>query len=415
MSHYDVAVIGAGAAGLAAGLRLQGSGRGFIVLEARSRIGGRAFTDTETLGLPFDCGAHWLHAAAQNPFTKIADRLGMRYNSRISWADIMRFGGGGTLPDDVQEEAADYILRVLDALPSVGEAGLDVPFSDYLEPGNRWNPLMRHIIGQITSHDPEDCSTLDYARYVHAGGDFPVEDGYGTLVARNAAGLDVTLSTPVTRIDWSGPEVRLETPRGTVTARAIILAVPVNVLLAGAIRFAPALPSQLMDALHDCPMGVSEKLAIRLDRPIEGLGHVYGDVIDLSGARAPFNLHVNPFGRPLLVSHFAGSPGRELERLSDEGMMALAMEAVVDAFGSGIRKRVTGTLRTHWASDPFTLGGYSHAKPGRADSRRVFSESVGDRIVLAGEHCSIPFFSTVHGAHLSGIAAAEKVLGLVLQ
>ena len=92
-------------------------------------------------------------------------------------------------------------------------------------------------------------------------------------------------------------------------------------------------------------------------------------------------------------------------------MTALAMEALAEAFGSARPKRVVKTLRTHWASDPFTLGGYSHAKPGRAASRLMFAEPVGDRIVLAGEHCSIPFYSTVHGAHLSGIAAAEKAVG----
>jgi monoamine oxidase len=94
-------------------------------------------------------------------------------------------------------------------------------------------------------------------------------------------------------------------------------------------------------------------------------------------------------------------------------MMAMALDALSEAFGASIRKRVVKTLRTHWASDPFTLGGYSHARPGRAASRLRFEETVGDRIVLAGEHCCIPFFSTVHGAHLSGIAAAEKALNLM--
>lgn len=407
MSHYDVAVIGAGAAGLAAGLTLQASGKSFIVLEARDRIGGRAFTDTTSLGLPFDMGAHWLHAAAQNPFTTIADRLGFAYNSRISWADVVRFGKGGPLPDPVQEEAIDDIVDVLERLPNAVD---DVAFSNFLEPGNRWNPLMNHIIGQITSHDPADCSTLDYSRYVEDGGDYPVENGYGALVARNAAGLPVTLSTPVTRIDWSGPQVRVETQRGTLTASTVILALPVNVLIAGSVRFDPALPPDLVEALHDCPMGVSEKLAILLDRPIEGFGHIYGDVIFSDPAKRPFNLHLNPFGRPLIVSHMGGSYGAEMEKLSDADMMALAMEALVEAFGASMRNRVARTLRTHWASDPFTLGGYSHAKPGKAASRLRFAEPVGDRIVLAGEHCSIPFFSTVHGAHLSGMAAAEKAL-----
>lgn len=413
MSSYDIAVIGAGAAGLAAGLSLKSSGRSVIVLEARDRVGGRACTDMG-LGLPVDCGAHWLHAAAQNPFTKIADRLGARYNDQTSWEDWTLYAKGGSAPDEAIEESGQYLEKVLGGVDEAGAAGRDVAFSDFMEPGNRWNPLARQMIGLITSHDPKDCSTLDTARYEDEGGDFPVEDGFGTLVKRHAAGLDVTLSTPVTHIDWSGPEVKITTPRGTITARAIILAVPVNVLIAGLIRFSPGLPHALTQAFNDCPMGVSEKLAMLLDRPLEGVEHLHGDIIDLSSpARQPFNLYVNPFGRPLIVSHTAGVHGREMERLSDAEVTALALEALSEAFGSSIRKRVVRTLRTHWASDPFTLGGYSHARPGRAQSRLMFQEPIGNRIVLAGEHCSIPFFSTVHGAHLSGIAAAEKALGLL--
>ena len=415
MSHYDVAVIGAGAAGLAAGLELQKTGRSFIVLEARDRIGGRAFTDTATLGLPFDHGAHWLHAAAQNPFTKIADRLGFAYKADIDWGPdhSTRYGKDGPLPEAAQMEAMGYIETVLDAVHAAGAAGRDVAFSDFMDPQNRWNTLTRQLIGQITSLDPELCSTRDFARYDSDGGDFPVAMGYGALVARNAAGLPVTLSTPVTRIDWSGPLVRVETQRGTLTASTIILALPVNVLIAGAVRFDPALPPDLVEAFHDCPMGVSEKLAILLDRPIDGYGHLYGDVIFSDPAKRPFNLHLNPFGRPLLVSHMGGSYGAEMEKLNDHDMMSVAMDALVEAFGASVRSRVMRMLRTHWASDPFTLGGYSHAKPGVAASRLKFSEPVADRIVLAGEHCSIPFYSTVHGAHLSGVAAAGKAMTLL--
>ncbi|MFO1132093.1 MAG: NAD(P)/FAD-dependent oxidoreductase [Hyphomicrobiales bacterium] len=414
MSHYDIAVIGAGAAGLAAGLALQKAGKSFVVLEARDRIGGRAFTDT-SLGLPFDMGAHWLHSADVNPFVQIADRLGLSYNDQISFEGehIVRFGKDGPLPAGVQAEIAQYIVKALEAFIAAGAAGRDVPFTDLFDATSRWYPLLHQLIGQITSIDPEHCSTLDASRYVYDGGDYPVMDGYGALVARNAAGLPVTLATPVSRIDWSGRDVRIETDRGTVTASSVILAVPVNVLIADGIRFDPALPPALVQAFRDCPMGVSEKLAILLDEPIQGFGHVYGDVIFADPAKPPFNLHLNPFGRPLLVSHFGGSHGAELEKLSDDEMMALAMEALVEAFGANMKKRVVATLRTHWASDPWTLGGYSHARPGKAASRLMFSEPVGDRIVLAGEHCSIPFFSTVHGAHLSGIAAADKAVRLI--
>lgn len=74
----DVVVIGAGAAGLAAARSLRRAGRRVIVLEARTRIGGRAFTDRTALGAPFDRGAHWLHSAEDNPFLAEARRLGRR-------------------------------------------------------------------------------------------------------------------------------------------------------------------------------------------------------------------------------------------------------------------------------------------------------------------------------------------------
>lgn len=412
MSHYDIAIIGAGAAGLAAGLALHGSGKSVIVLEARDRVGGRAFTDRTSLpGIPFDCGAHWLHAAAQNPFTAIATKLGFRFRTDMDWSKRTLFLRNGTQAGKgLLEASMQSLMTALGAIDEAGRQGRDIAFSDVISKTDPWYPLTRRIIHQITSHEPEDCSALDFSRYDEEGGDFPVEDGYGALVAANAGGLPVTLSTPVDEIDWSGPEARLSTARGTIRARTIILAVPVNVLIAGAIRFVPALPAHLTQAFHDCPMGVSEKFAILLDRPIDGIPHTYGDIIDEPPmSSSPFNMHVNPFGRPLLVSHFGGTVGRDLERAGEPAMNALAMENLTAAFGTDIRKRVVKTLMTHWQSDPFALGGYSQCRPGKAGARTIFMEPLGP-IILAGEHCSGNFYSTVHGAHLSGIAAAKRAL-----
>jgi monoamine oxidase len=415
MSHCDIAVIGAGAAGLAAGLTLQDKGMSFIVLEARDRIGGRAWTDTECFpGIAFDRGGHWLHAAAQNPFTKIADQLGIRYSTDMDWSKRVLFTGGEKRAGTVlMREASSSLMGALERVTEAGEDGKDIAFTELLDPNDPWELLNRRVFHQITSHEPEDCSALDYARYVDEGGDFPVEDGFGTLVARNAVGLPVTLSTPVTRIDWSGKDVKIETSKGTLGAKALILAVPVNVLLAGGIHFTPELPVGTMKALHDCPMGVSEKFAVLLDRPIDGLGHVYGDVVDGPPVTKAFNLHINPFRRPMLISHFGGGYGRELIAAGEDTVRAIALDAMAEAFGSGIRKRVIATTMTNWVADPFTLGGYSHARPGRAASRLQLAEPIGGRIVLAGEHCSIPFYSTIHGAHVSGIEAAERASRLL--
>ena len=242
------------------------------MLEGRDRIGGRAFTDTTTLGLPFDCGAHWLHSANQNPFVGIADRLGFAYNSNISFdgEHIVGHGKGGPLPAAVQAEAVAYTMQVLDAIYAAGGEGRDVPFSDFMDPASRWNLLLRQLIGQITSSDPEDCSTLDTSRYVYDGGDFPVEEGYGALVARNAAGLPVTLSTRhphrLVRAPCTAGNTERNGDRGhdhprRARQRADRRRHPLR----------PRPSGPLIEAFHDCPMGVSEKLAMLLDRPIEGL------------------------------------------------------------------------------------------------------------------------------------------------
>jgi monoamine oxidase len=415
VNDYEFAVIGAGAAGLAAGLALQEARRNFIVLEARGRVGGRAFTDSTSFpGIAFDQGAHWLHAASQNPFTKIADALGFRYSTDIDWSHRALFMGNGKRTGRrMLAEAAASLMGALERFDAAGEEGRDIAFSELLDSEDPWYPLTCRTLSQITSHEPGDCSTLDYWRYDDVGGDFPVEDGYGALVARHANGLPVELSTPVTRINWSGKRVSVETPRGLFSAGAIILAVPVNVLIADGIRFEPALPPRLVEALNNCPMGAAEKFAVLLDRSIDGMGHTYADVIpEMPIISPPVNLHINPFGRPMLISHLGGAVARDLEKAGDQAMHAVAMEAMVQAFGSAIRQRVRKTLFTHWTSDPWTRGGYSHCRPGHAAARKVFTEPVGGRIVLAGEHCSQHFYSTVHGAHLSGLAAAKAAMAL---
>jgi monoamine oxidase len=94
-------------------------------------------------------------------------------------------------------------------------------------------------------------------------------------------------------------------------------------------------------------------------------------------------------------------------------MRDLAIERMVFAFGGDIRKCIVKCVTTHWSSDPWTRGGYSHCRPGKASVRAVLRETVGERLIFAGEHCSEHSYSTIHGAHESGVAAAEKAADLL--
>ena len=95
MADPAVVIIGAGAAGVGAGLELQAKGIPFIIVEAQDRIGGRAFTDKTSLGLTWDQGCHWMHCADVNPLVAWADRLGATYlkDRRDDWFGVWRDGG----------------------------------------------------------------------------------------------------------------------------------------------------------------------------------------------------------------------------------------------------------------------------------------------------------------------------------
>ncbi|MFG1425451.1 flavin monoamine oxidase family protein [Roseixanthobacter glucoisosaccharinicivorans] len=415
MSMVDVAVIGAGVAGLAAGRALEGSGLSVTILEAAGRIGGRAFTDTASFAQPWDLGCHWMHSALDNPFVAIADRLGFSYR-RSTQHYIRKLHLGTRWADDDERDAAVRAVEAaFEAIAAAGLAGRDIPASDVIPDAGPWNRLVRHWIALMTAATPQDISTLDFARYHDGGENWPVVEGYGALVAAQASGLKVTLNCPVHLVDWSGAGVRLATAKGDVTARAVIIAVSTDVMAKGHLRFAPALPPELAEAMAALPLGVSEKVAFGFDRDVFGFSERAGiNTIDFTRPeRAPVNFQIIPGARPLAIAHLGGASGRALVEAGPQAMADFALAGLSDVFGADIRARVTAWRSTSWARDPHIGGGYSCALPGKAHLRGRLFAALAERILFAGEAVSEHAFSTCHGAHLSGQAAARSAISLL--
>lgn len=410
MTVVDVAVVGAGAAGLAAAYRAYELGLSCYLLEAKPRIGGRAHTDTETFGIPWDRGAHWLHSADINPLTRIAEELGHPYLARPRPFDGnfhlgRRWGTGAEWRAYRDEFEAAY-----ERANEEGETGHDISVFEAMDNGSRWARMVHHIFTAISGMPPSEISTGDLAAYRDSGANWPLVRGYGALLEARYAGLPVELSTPVSAIDTSGAHILIETPRGTARARSLIVTVSTNVLASGAIRFTPELPAGLQTALTHVPTGHANKVAFHFRRDVFGLPETsYVNFMDeRDAARPACSFQVKPFGSNLAIAYLGGDLAEGLDRAGEAEMISFARAALSDMFGTNIFKELSGVAATRWTSDPHTLGAYSCARPGHADQRGVLAEPVSERFFLAGEAVSPDWYSTVQGAHASGIAAADR-------
>ncbi|KAA2241079.1 flavin monoamine oxidase family protein [Salinarimonas soli] len=404
-SDVDVAVIGAGAAGIAAAQELTRSGRSVMVLEARDRVGGRAHTDT-SLGIPFDAGALYIHWGERNPWRKIAEELKVPLEPD-GWGEVpLVFRNGQRLSESERARRRGGFGWVWSAIEQAGE---DRSFVDAVR--NAPQEVLDAAAGLTLfslGEDPQRVSVADYQE-LWSGDDYLVPSGYGALVARAGQGLPVRLGTPVTAIRWDGPAVEIETATGILKAGAVVVTVPVGVLKAEGIRFTPDLPSATRDALDGLGMGAYTKIALRIDRkriePLESTS--YFEIGD-NGAVTSYDFW--PFERDLMIALLGGDHGRAVCEAGEREAVAFATDRLAAMVGERARKAVTGGRLAAWWTDPYAHGSYSIVKPGRLAAREALRQPVGGRIHFAGEATAGGGAMTVGGATLEGIRAAQTII-----
>lgn len=422
-AQKEVLVVGAGIAGLAAARRLADAGHIVRVVEARDRIGGRIFTSSQWSDIPLDLGASWIHGATGNPITALANTVGAR-TATTDYDSGILYGTDGMALDAQENARLVQLQGQVNGVIVAGQDGdVDRPLVDTVEDGMGIGQLsaqdqrfVRFAISEIEQEyagSASDLSTYWFDDGQFFSGDEVIFlDGYRVIVDHLAAGLILDLGQTVTRIETTASGVRVSTQAGHYDVDQVIVTLPLGVLKSGAVQFVPGLPTAMQSAVDTLHMGVLNKCYLRFPSAfwptqLDWLAQVPAQ----QGRWTNWLSFARPLGQPVLVGFNAADFGRELESWSDEAIVASGMASLRSIFGQAIPDPL-GFQITRWGADPYALGSYSFMTTGSHPSMRdALAGDIEGKIFFAGEATSRHYASTVHGAYLSGLEAAQKIGG----
>ncbi|HEY6022891.1 MAG TPA: NAD(P)/FAD-dependent oxidoreductase [Pseudolabrys sp.] len=405
-SNFETVVIGGGAAGIAAARRLHQAGVKCLIVEARSRLGGRAWTVSGPSGSALDLGCGWLHSADRNPWVSVAEEQRRTIDKTPPpWArSSLAYGFRNDEQREFRKAQEDFFARVSER----AQREPDVAAAVLLAPECRWNNLINAVGTYISGAELELLSARDFDNFDDTGVNWRVVEGYGATIAACCDGLPAALDSPVQRIDHHGKRLKIETLRGDITADQVIVTIPSALLASVEQLFTPALPEKTQ-AAQGLPLGLADKLFLSLDGPdeFEKDSRLFG----ATDRTATATYHLRPFGRPQIEAYFGGRLAAELEAGGEPAFFDFAVSELTRHLGHAFARRVAPIRMHRWGADPFARGSYSYALPGMADCRARLAAPVDDRIFFAGEACSPADFSTAHGGWTSGVTAADQAIG----
>jgi len=426
----DAIVIGGGAAGLAAARSLARRSVRVVVLEARDRVGGRAWSrpmgQTATQA---ELGAEFIHGRGG---------LTMRLLREAEMEAIHAGGEGWTCSEDGELRREDMGSS---SAASIFEAARGLAVDESVD------RFLRRFEGDAAAHetaraarafvegfdaaDPAIASARAIADEWRSGVDFAIArplGGYRPMFEhlRDAcvtAGVQICLSTIVRRISWRRGVVAIDAsccdePQ-RMHARTAILTLPVGVLRHSgdetAVVFDPHLPSAKIEALRWIEMGHVVKIALWFRTAFwERVRHGrYRDAAFFRCERHAFPTYWTqwPLRSALVVAWVGGPKAIALRGGAEADLIARALDGFGALFNEPelARKEFEGGLTHDWARDPFARGAYSYLAVGGAGAREALAAPVDDTLFFAGEATSTDGQGgTVNGALETGERAAAE-------
>src|SRR5216684_26382 len=336
-SGIDVVIAGAGAAGIAAARRIAAAGRKLMLFEATDRVGGRCFTDTRTFGIPYDRGAHWIHMPDVNPLAKLVPKTGLDLYAAPP-GQRLRIGLRHAREGEMEDFLAN-LVRCNRAIYNAARGRTDISGAQALPKDlGEWRATMEFVLGPFgCGKDLDEVSAMDVARSAERNVDAFCREGVGTLLAKLAAGLPIQFSTPMKGIDWGGKWVEVQTVRGDLRTRAVIITASTGVLAAGKIRFDPELPKRHVEAIGKLGLGSYDHVAIEFAG--NPLGLESDDLVfEKATSERTAALLPNVSGSSLCFVDVAGGLGAGLAEQGEAAMVAFALDWLASLYSIEMKR-----------------------------------------------------------------------------
>lgn len=413
-----VAVIGGGISGLAASKKLKEKGFTVIILEAQEKVGGRMRTD-RSLGVAFDEGASWIHGPNRNPITNLASQSGA--NTFLTSDDSVEvFDTNGTAySDTVLTNAENQFKSALNAVRNAGtkKQSFQTIFNS-LYPTQANDRLWKYMLSAFLEFNTGgDISKLSSKFFdddeEYNGEDVIITNGYDKVTDFLAQGLDIRLNTRVTAINYSNAKVNITTDGNNIEADYIIVSVPLGVLKNNAITFTPALPTNKINSINNTNIGNVNKFLLVWSTPFWDTNLQYIGYTPETKGKFNYFLNIKKFTPSNGLMTFAfGDYATVTESLTDNQVINEIMLNLKSIYGNSI-PNPTNFLRTKWGQNINSFGAYSYPTNGSTSGDfDTLANEVNNKLFFAGEHTERKYRGTVHGAYLSGIREADKIIDL---